>query len=58
MLQKLRIIISMHSYEEYTDVSDAREVYHCAWAFAEEVHEYMELMRYTPPLKADIVNCS
>ena len=41
---------------EYVDTLDAREVYHQAWAIAEEVREYMELMRSAPTLKADGLN--
>lgn len=41
---------------ESVDRSDAWEVYHRAWAVSEEVHEYMELMRNAPALKADGLN--
>jgi hypothetical protein len=47
---------AMRVRPEYVDTSDAREVYHRAWAITEEVREYMELMQSAPTLKADGLN--
>jgi hypothetical protein len=47
---------AMRVRPEYVDTSDAWEVYHQTWAIAEEVHEYIKLMRNAPALKADGLN--